>query len=116
RHTRFSRDWSSDVCSSDLQAIAADGQRQKGRVVRGLGLGLGQGDLELAVPGERGRGCQEDQDHQQDVDQRDQIDLWLVVSAAMVKIHAVARRLIRRFRVSASRSMVCRKYSTRERK
>src|SRR5690606_39644251 len=23
RHTRFSRDWSSDVCSSDLQAAAA---------------------------------------------------------------------------------------------
>src|SRR5690606_40470535 len=22
RHTRFSRDWSSDVCSSDLQAVA----------------------------------------------------------------------------------------------
>src|SRR5690606_40581280 len=22
RHTRFSRDWSSDVCSSDLQALA----------------------------------------------------------------------------------------------
>src|SRR5690606_40522054 len=25
RHTRFSRDWSSDVCSSDLGRIAADG-------------------------------------------------------------------------------------------
>src|SRR5207302_3082678 len=24
RHTRFSRDWSSDVCSSDLGALAAD--------------------------------------------------------------------------------------------
>src|SRR5690606_41002209 len=23
RHTRFSRDWSSDVCSSDLQALGA---------------------------------------------------------------------------------------------
>src|SRR5690606_40662681 len=25
RHTRFSRDWSSDVCSSDLRAAMADG-------------------------------------------------------------------------------------------
>src|SRR5690606_39961912 len=34
RHTRFSRDWSSDVCSSDLQFItdtadAVDGERSK---------------------------------------------------------------------------------------
>src|SRR5690606_40567439 len=29
RHTRFSRDWSSDVCSSDLAALAA---RQRHRV------------------------------------------------------------------------------------
>src|SRR5690606_40859314 len=27
RHTRFSRDWSSDVCSSDLQLLARGGQR-----------------------------------------------------------------------------------------
>src|SRR5690606_39541045 len=26
RHTRFSRDWSSDVCSSDLQTVVATGR------------------------------------------------------------------------------------------
>src|SRR5690606_40304912 len=31
RHTRFSRDWSSDVCSSDLQQLEADG-RNPGQV------------------------------------------------------------------------------------
>src|SRR5690606_40935673 len=29
RHTRFSRDWSSDVCSSDLQVVAAPAERRK---------------------------------------------------------------------------------------
>src|SRR5690606_40188515 len=27
RHTRFSRDWSSDVCSSDLRFVSIDGTR-----------------------------------------------------------------------------------------
>src|SRR5690606_40899040 len=27
RHTRFSRDWSSDVCSSDLQQLFSEAQR-----------------------------------------------------------------------------------------
>src|SRR5436309_7688778 len=27
RHTRFSRDWSSDVCSSDLPGVAESGRR-----------------------------------------------------------------------------------------
>src|SRR5690606_40792384 len=36
RHTRFSRDWSSDVCSSDL------GPRGKGVRVRGLATVLGR--------------------------------------------------------------------------
>src|SRR5690606_39506298 len=31
RHTRFSRDWSSDVCSSDLQRDRADDDAGRGR-------------------------------------------------------------------------------------
>src|SRR5690606_39902598 len=31
RHTRFSRDWSSDVCSSDLTAAIADHVRERDR-------------------------------------------------------------------------------------
>ena len=104
------------VAVERVQAVAADRQFEEGRGVRRLGLGLGQRDLQLAVAGERGGGRQEDQDHQQHVDQRNQVDLGLVVGAAVVEVHVAARRLIRRFRVSASRSMVCRKYSTRERK
>src|SRR5690606_40076498 len=36
RHTRFSRDWSSDVCSSDLIAVASQkpGRRTRWRKVR----------------------------------------------------------------------------------
>src|SRR5690606_9026478 len=49
RHTRFSRDWSSDVCSSDLVAHARQEERQEAGVARshlvahalGLGGGLG---------------------------------------------------------------------------
>src|SRR5690606_40143856 len=33
RHTIFSRDWSSDVCSSDLRPGAAGRQELRGRVV-----------------------------------------------------------------------------------
>src|SRR5690606_40705445 len=46
RHTRFPRDWSSDVCSSDLDAA----------VLR-LGGGLLEADVEAFVParGEQGR-------------------------------------------------------------
>src|SRR5690606_40933759 len=32
RHTRFSRDWSSDVCSSDLQSCHAIGGRERDRI------------------------------------------------------------------------------------
>src|SRR5690606_40461735 len=48
RHTRFSRDWSSDVCSSDLGdidteirgalAVYRDGELRLGQVVREAGL------------------------------------------------------------------------------
>src|SRR5690606_3362502 len=40
--------------------------------------GLGQGDLQLGEARERGRGGQENQDDQQHVDQRDQVDLEFV--------------------------------------
>src|SRR5690606_39742010 len=67
RHTRFSRDWSSDVCSSDLiatdervrtrvvvQAIARDGdQTQTAHVGPGLSVGLEL--LETYPPAETGR-------------------------------------------------------------
>src|SRR5690606_40116348 len=33
RHTRFSRDWSSDVCSSDLRHQILAGKRQAGRAM-----------------------------------------------------------------------------------
>src|SRR5690606_40345615 len=39
RHTRFSRDWSSDVCSSDLEHTAAS----TGRVLSGFGLAVALG-------------------------------------------------------------------------
>src|SRR5690606_40762268 len=55
RHTRFSRDWSSDVCSSDLGVLQLLGEADDlafgllGGVARGLGLHLGHrpgtGDL-----------------------------------------------------------------------
>src|SRR5690606_40364083 len=32
RHTRFSRDWSSDVCSSDLVTVGVDGATASGGV------------------------------------------------------------------------------------
>src|SRR5690606_40013669 len=35
RHTRFSRDWSSDVCSSDLAVHAIRGSRGQGALRRG---------------------------------------------------------------------------------
>src|SRR5690606_40516923 len=38
RHTRFSRDWSSDVCSSDLRGELRGAAEQRDRLlVRGLG-------------------------------------------------------------------------------
>src|SRR5690606_39578551 len=43
RHTRFSRDWSSDVCSSDL--VAFNLEREGFRV---LSVGLGRKAVELA--------------------------------------------------------------------
>src|SRR5690606_39759969 len=45
RHTRFSRDWSSDVCSSDLEVVALVGEGEERGLVHGappwrLGAGL----------------------------------------------------------------------------
>src|SRR5690606_40320469 len=42
RHTRFSRDWSSDVCSSDL--LDGDGQRGRAEGGRARGQGVLPGD------------------------------------------------------------------------
>src|SRR5690606_39623358 len=44
RHTRFSRDWSSDVCSSDLQLLAQGDERAL-RLLRGLLAGRTQAEL-----------------------------------------------------------------------
>src|SRR5690606_40703377 len=38
RHTRFSRDWSSDVCSSDLLIAVGDGSGEAGTVIGLLGV------------------------------------------------------------------------------
>src|SRR5204863_2128722 len=62
RHTRSLRDWSSDVCSSDLGACAVACDREKSRPshlahAAGHGAGAGQGtplDQARGVP-ERGR-------------------------------------------------------------
>src|SRR5207245_4986627 len=48
RHTRCYRDWSSDVCSSDLLGLAGNQERERPRIARDVGslqLGLGIGDL-----------------------------------------------------------------------
>src|SRR5690606_40098133 len=57
RHTRFSRDWSSDVCSSDLSGEGSSGLEHGGRprsvVVRAVGdivpVVVGSGDNQRTV-------------------------------------------------------------------
>src|SRR5690606_40242514 len=49
RHTRFSRDWSSDVCSSDLRPASAGYQTRAGAVALGS-LALGCAATALAQP------------------------------------------------------------------
>src|SRR6266511_1312760 len=46
RHTRFSRDWSSDVCSSDLAVVAVEGRDEQERHRE---LGQARADEELAI-------------------------------------------------------------------
>src|SRR5690606_40352266 len=41
RHTRFSRDWSSDVCSSDLAVIGTEQGGDLGADAEGVGPGVG---------------------------------------------------------------------------
>src|SRR5690606_39340352 len=50
RHPRFSRDWSSDVCSSDLRAVARElgGTRERGQ--RALVLAREQPSLRQELP------------------------------------------------------------------
>src|SRR5690606_40715932 len=50
RHTRFSRDWSSDVCSSDL-ATELDRQDRVARGREGFGTGLRQPGDDLGLFG-----------------------------------------------------------------
>src|SRR5690606_39774991 len=50
-HTRFSRDWSSDVCSSDLEA-GRDARARRGGQVGRAGR-IGGKELELLVAQER---------------------------------------------------------------
>src|SRR5690606_40821623 len=56
RHTRFSRDWSSDVCSSDLVLVAGAGvpDRDRGLLRSGRLPGVVAGDAEQ-WPGGGGR-------------------------------------------------------------
>src|SRR5690606_40723699 len=55
RHTRFSRDWSSDVCSSDLSRLLEAGGHRAGHVAVSDQLDPGAGSPhlldELLVPG-----------------------------------------------------------------
>src|SRR5690606_39936099 len=57
RHTRFSRDWSSDVCSSDLEDFGVDGVRDAvvvgggaGRAVRGAAEGVPTAQAGVRAP------------------------------------------------------------------
>src|SRR5690606_38094002 len=68
RHTRFSRDWSSDVCSSDLHGRAAGC--------------LGQVHLEPGFPGEGGGHHEEQQQDEDHIDQGRQTDLHVVPLSA----------------------------------
>src|SRR5690606_40613226 len=54
RHTRFSRDWSSDVCSSDLAigGLIAQGATPVAAAVAGVFLHGAAGDLGFAEPGD----------------------------------------------------------------
>src|SRR5690606_39737999 len=59
RHTRFSRDWSSDVCSSDLAARGDPELGHRGAVAdRGLGGGEGAFAAQFEVGLARQRACQ----------------------------------------------------------
>ena len=61
-------------------------------VARGIGAGGGQGDLQLGELAVRGRQHQEDQDHQQHVDERDQVDLRLL-RRVRAELHRLASAL-----------------------
>src|SRR5215203_230385 len=47
RHTRYWRDWSSDVCSSDLHLLEAEREA----VLLGPGAGVGEADRAVEVAG-----------------------------------------------------------------
>src|SRR5690606_39865072 len=49
RHTRFSRDWSSDVCSSDLDELLKEAARRIGRCVRDPDMVARLGGDEFAI-------------------------------------------------------------------
>src|SRR5207237_7786202 len=51
RHTRFKCDWSSDVCSSDLQGLARAHDRFAGVIAHALAPVLDGFGLALAAPG-----------------------------------------------------------------
>src|SRR5690606_7862137 len=56
RHTSFSRDWSSDVCSSDLFAGECDFVGAERRAVRGgLALLVGRAVADNGAAGDQGR-------------------------------------------------------------
>src|SRR5690606_40451048 len=51
RHTRFSRDWSSDVCSSDLDGRALHGMPEQEAVIGRLGQGSMDGAATIEQAG-----------------------------------------------------------------
>ncbi|CFW18555.1 Uncharacterised protein [Bordetella pertussis] len=80
------------VAVEGVVAVLADGdfQRRRGFL---FGRGLRQHDLQLREARERRGGGQEDQDHQQDIDEGDQVDLELILAgAAAAEVHGRASR------------------------
>src|SRR5690606_14477409 len=65
RHTRFSRDWSSDVCSSDLRRSVAGACSLRGRGTRSRVPGSAEGQLARVQSPAHGN---EQQDGQRDAD------------------------------------------------
>src|SRR3712207_6917494 len=64
RHTRYWRDWSSDVCSSDLRRSVAGGKGRGGLLRHVEELGPRTGDQELADIGRRPRAHERDPQRQ----------------------------------------------------
>ena len=88
-----------------IAAVRGDGDDDLVRpVARLVGVGDGQADLQLGELRVRRRQHQEDQDDEQHVDERDQVDLRLLAPLpAEVERHSVSRRAAPRIASGAAR-------------